>query len=435
MKALVAFPSTAIFGQQAALAFQEIDALEAFLTTFAFFPSGPAGRVLGQLPGALSRRVLSVLGRRAVSELPREKVETNPTWEIVRTLAAKSGMSTQGVDRIWDHLSRTFTRNAAERVPRGGAVYAYEYTALEAFAAAENVGAAKILDFPSLNSRQFEHLQRAQREAYPELRSPNDSYFESLFETRQKRRDDEMERADVIITNSSVTRASHIAAGADPHRTFAVPYGAPPALGVPPLPADVQSPLKVVWAGTFSIRKGAHLFMDAWRKTIKSGEATADVYGAVAVPERLCSPAPAGMHFHGSVVRAKLFAAFESADVLVFPTLSDGFGMVVTEAFAKALPVITTDQAGASDLVNDGINGRVIPAGNTQAIVDALHWCLDNRQQLGSMKGAALQTARAWQWTDYRRALINAVSTGVTRAGYEPLLPHVSTMSQSALHP
>jgi len=126
------------------------------------------------------------------------------------------------------------------------------------------------------------------------------------------------------------------------------------------------------------------------------------------------------MQFHGSVARPELFEAFEAADVLMFPTLSDGFGMVVTEAFARGLPVITTDQAGASDLVEHEKNGLIIPAGDPESVRRALNWCLENRERLGEMRCAALASAKGWQWSDYRRALIDAVSTGLTRAGYAP---------------
>ena len=85
--------------------------------------------------------------------------------------------------------------------------------------------------------------------------------------------------------------------------------------------------------------------------------------------------------FHGSVPRTTLFNAYEDADVLVFPTLSDGFGMVVAEAMAHGLPVITTDQAGAAVLVTAD-NGLIVPAADPKSLADALRWCLDNRDRL-----------------------------------------------------
>jgi glycosyltransferase involved in cell wall biosynthesis len=124
-------------------------------------------------------------------------------------------------------------------------------------------------------------------------------------------------------------------------------------------------------------------------------------------------------------------AAFDTSDVRVFPTLSDGFAMVVTEAFACGLPVITTDQAGASDLVRHGENGLIVPAGDALALRDALHWCLDNRLKVYEMRFAASETTKRWRWTDYRRKFIEEVSAGLRRAGYTaaftkmPLAPSV----------
>ena len=419
MKAVVAFPSTGVFGQQVALSFHERGALEALFTTFAFKPGSAAGRTLAALPGAPAGKLLAELQRRGISALPENVVETRPFWELARTAADKLGLGRQRVDAIWETLSLDFTRAAGRRLQRGGdAIYAYEFTALEAFAAADSVGAAKILDFPSLNSRQFQDLQRAQKAAYPELADADDRYFESVFERRQARRDAEMRAADIIITNSSVTRASHIAWGADPDRTFSVNCGAPVPLAAVPRKQPGNRPLRVIWAGTFSIRKGAHLAVEAWRSLGAGTDAVLDVYGTVTVPDRIWKPAPSGMNFHGSVVRQTLFDAFDRADVLMFPTLSDGFGMVVTEAFSRGLPVITTDQAGASDLVRDGENGLVIAAGDPAAIAQSLRWCLDNREKLAPMADAALATASGWQWSDYRATLYGTITGALARQGW-----------------
>jgi glycosyltransferase involved in cell wall biosynthesis len=420
MNTLVAFPSAAGFGQQVALAFHECDALAGYMTSFAYRAGSPLARAVAMLPGKLRNKVDAELGRRAVTALPEQLIESHPFWEIVRTIASKAGAGDTIVDRIWDHQSRQFTRAAAQRIDHGvDALYAFEYTAREAFEAAERRGVAKILDFPSLDSRQFEALQRREKARYPELVGAADTYFDARFEARQARRDAEAASADVIITNSSVTRASHIAAGVDPNKILAVPCGAPPAIDSRRLPAGPRNGrLHAVWAGTFGVRKGAHYFIEACRSV--GADVQADVFGAVTVPERVWKSAPRSITFHGSVARSTLFDAFDSADVLVFPTLSDGFGMVVTEAFARGLPVITTDQAGASDLVIHEHNGLIVPAGDAVALAGAMRWCMNNRERLAMMRYAALETARKWQWSDYRRALIGAVATGLTRAGFAP---------------
>lgn len=410
MKTLLAFPSTASFAQQAALAFHENQALEAFLTAYVHHDDGLMAKALALAPGGLRARIEPQLRRRSIDAIPSNILEERPFWEIVRTIASKAGASAPMVDRLWNHLSHDFTRAAGKHLKSQNvdAIYAYEYTALEAFRDADKYGVKKILDFPSQNSRQYEELQRREKKRFPELASAHEDYFTARFEKRQKRRDDEMNAADLIVTNSSVTRQSHIDGGADPDKTIAVPYGAPPALEKLP-PHTVEGPLKAIWAGTFSIRKGAHYFVEAWRALNAGHDAVVDVYGAIAVPDRVWSPKPEGLDFHGSVPRTRLFDAFDRADVMVFPTLSDGFGMVVTEAFARGLPVITTDQAGASDLVEHGKNGLIITAGDPSEIQSALDWCLNHRSELGAMRARALETAQNWQWSDYRNALYQGV--------------------------
>lgn len=428
MNVVVAFPSTAIFGQQAALAFHEAGQLVRFETAFTWNEETVLARVLRNLPANVQRKVLPQLRRRALTALPKNKVREDPFWEILRTVAAQAGASPIWVDRIWDRLSHDFTRGVGHRIRHNvSALYAYEYTALEAFRIARDRGIRTILDYPSLDSREFERQQDEEKSRFPELKGPHEDYFKTKFEMRQNRRDSERALADLIITNSSVTRASHVAAGAPADRTIAVPYGAPPALDAI-AQKSVHTPLKLIWAGTFSIRKGAHYLVDALRMLGSTRHFQVDVYGAVVVPERAYSPKPSSLQFHGSVPRDQLFAAFDTSDALIFPTLSDGFGMVVTEAFARGLPVITTPRAGASDLLKPMQNGLLVAPADARALADTIMWCLDNREALAAMRQPALDAARSWQWSDYRRALRAAVDGQPfeTPAGRSAILTNAS---------
>ena len=90
-------------------------------------------------------------------------------------------------------------------------------------------------------------------------------------------------------------------------------------------------------------------------------------------PKGFCAVYPASIRFYSTIPHVELFKQYQKADVLVFPTLCDGFGMVVTEAFAHGLPVITTNRAGAADLVRHGENGLIVPAGDAGALAQALN--------------------------------------------------------------
>lgn len=102
------------------------------------------------------------------------------------------------------------------------------------------------------------------------------------------------------------------------------------------------------------------------------------------------------IHFLGDIAPEELPALYASADVCVLPSTkrSEAFGIVLLEAMAAGLPVISTELGtGTSEVNIDGVTGRVLPAGNSQALATALGPLLEDpalRQRMGE---AAAQRA------------------------------------------
>ncbi|MCA9073891.1 MAG: glycosyltransferase family 4 protein [Planctomycetaceae bacterium] len=93
------------------------------------------------------------------------------------------------------------------------------------------------------------------------------------------------------------------------------------------------------------------------------------------VPQSLRSQ----VHFVGHVPQSELPAYFLAADVFVFPSRHDGWGVVVNEACAARLPVITTRQTGAAyDLVIDGQNGFILDCDDMAGFASAMQHFLDH---------------------------------------------------------
>jgi glycosyltransferase involved in cell wall biosynthesis len=417
IRATLAYPGNMAHAQNVALGLFEAGLLKLFVTSYSWRSDGLLGRTLERLPGSAPRKIVRQLARNAITTVPPQLVRNYPLWELLR-LAAASSPNPILADRAWDWASHRFDSHVARQyVPETEIIQAFEYTALSSFRRAAQLGIVRILHLPSLDSRKFEEIKRREKRDWPELLSPADAYFDAKFERRYARRCAEIAMANVIIANSSLTARSHISAGADPAKVRIVPLAAPPTIEKVDERLDrTKRPLKIVWAGQFSLGKGAHYLLDAWRQLGVGVAARLDIYGRVTTPKRVVAGFEGDVVFHGSVPRATVFEAFEAADMLVFPTLSDGFGMVVTEAFACGLPVITTDQAGAGDLVTSD-NGLIVPAGDSKALAGALQWCLDNRPRLVEMRAHALETARQRQWSDFRRDLIAAFCDGLGGAG------------------
>ena len=162
---------------------------------------------------------------------------------------------------------------------------------------------------------------------------------------RDKRRDEEMEWADYIRTNSTLVGQSLVAGGADPKKVIDIPLGADISDLRPFMPRKKGEPMRFVVSGRVSQRKGAAFLLQAWQKMRPKG-ASLHFYGSVMLNKRELPGEDTGVFFHGNVSPEEVQKAYREAHVLVFPTLCDGFGMVVPEAMAAGCAVITTKNAG-----------------------------------------------------------------------------------------
>ena len=216
------------------------------------------------------------------------------------------------------------------------------------------------------------------------------------------------------MANAPFPRCTWRGAGWGPRRVAGVPSGAPPPLDAP-VPVPLDGPLRLLWAGTFSIRKGAHLLLEAVEGLGHGPQRLQiDVYGAQGLPAERVAAAPAAVRFHGSIPRPELLRRMQAAHALIFPTLCDGFGLVVNEAFSQGLPVVTTRRAGAADLVREGENGWLIEAGDAGAIAAAIERLEGDREGLAALRPEALRLRRGLK-TNYTDVRLSAMEDFVGR--------------------
>jgi len=101
---------------------------------------------------------------------------------------------------------------------------------------------------------------------------------------------------------------------------------------------------------------------------------------------------PGTVHFPGFQQREQLAGFYALAEALILPTHSDPWGLVVNEAMACGLPVIVSEVAGcAVDLVEDGWNGYVVAARDTEALADTIHRLATDSQVRGKMGANSLK--------------------------------------------
>ncbi|HKP12270.1 MAG TPA: glycosyltransferase family 4 protein [Blastocatellia bacterium] len=418
-KIVLSTPAINPFAQQVGRAFFEAEMLARLATSFVDRPEVRWRKTLCRLAGYARINLERQLRRRSITEVPLSLVADYPLREAIRVGVGRLGVDKRLLDVVFHWGNDGFDKWVANQMLGGSrAVYGYEYACLATFQSASQKGMARIYDVPAPEHDFVHAILDKEVEGYPELHTPYQKYIKARHAARTERRRKEWQLADLVIANSEFTKASYASSGLDVSKVRVVPYGAPPVSheGLDGGGSE-NEPLRFLWAGTFSVRKGAHHLLEAWRQLRADRHARLDVFGAMQLPDSLREGVSDSITFSGTVPHAELYALYRRADVLVFPTLCDGFGLVVTEAFSQGLPVITTNRAGAADLVRHGVNGLIVPAGDVEALREALDWCLTHRKEVRAMRQAALDAAAGWQWADYRRALVDNVVTGLSAAG------------------
>jgi len=116
------------------------------------------------------------------------------------------------------------------------------------------------------------------------------------------------------------------------------------------------------------------------------------------------SVSPGVIRFVGFTQREHLPAFYALADMLVLPTHTDTWGMVVNEAMASGLPIVVSDVAGcAADLVTDGWNGKIIRSKDVSDLSLAMRKLAENPELLKSMRLNSTQRVANYspqQWSE-----------------------------------
>ena len=84
-------------------------------------------------------------------------------------------------------------------------------------------------------------------------------------------------------------------------------------------------------------------------------------------------------HVHAVGFQSDVRPYMNQSDTFVLPSYREGFGLVLMEAGALGVPCITTDIIGCNEIIQDGINGRIIPPRDEDALYHAMKWFYEHR--------------------------------------------------------
>jgi starch synthase len=302
-------------------------------------------------------------------------------------------------------LAHRLAHGPAHRLPR--LLYAYEDAAAASFKAARRRGLTTVLELPTLHADSVWRWQAEEAVRHPEWRALLPALNEPAW--KRQRKAAELAAADRIVVASTLVRDSCLQAGITQERLLLIPYGAPEAQALKR--PERQRPI-ALYVGRLAPAKGIQHLLAAWRQLDHPG-AELWLVGASDYPRAWHAALPSSVRCFGSVPHSELADFQAQAQLFVFPSLLEGFGLAAQEAMAAGLPVLLTERCGIRDLIIPGLNGWIVPAADPAALAAMLSEALVHPHRCRRMGAAAQATVARHTWADYHGCISAALQATV----------------------
>jgi glycosyltransferase involved in cell wall biosynthesis len=294
-----------------------------------------------------------------------QKLQKHGGWETI--IARNHWFQKQAINKL---------RQLTTKCTDPPIIFCYSYAALELFKFAKSQGWYTVLGQidPGLWEEKIV-IQEYQK--YPEYSRSWQPAPDEYWQTWQE----ECQLADAIVVNSHWSRQLLEKSGVESEKLQILPL-----VYTPPEPANnfiriypklfnQERPLRVLFLGQVILRKGITSVLES----IKYLEGYPIEFWIVGHP-RIEIPSYWQNHTQvrwvGRVNRSETAKYYQLADIFLFPTLSDGFGLTQLEAQAWKLPIIASRCCG--EVVVDGVNGWLLDRVSGEAIANILKFCLDD---------------------------------------------------------
>jgi glycosyltransferase involved in cell wall biosynthesis len=176
----------------------------------------------------------------------------------------------------------------------------------------------------------------------------------------------------------------------------------------------------VLFVGRLESEKGVLTLLDAWTAVPRSSELTIVGTGSLRprIAQRVATTVMGRVKLLGHQGRDDLADRYAEADVFVFPSVSDPWGLVVNEAMAAGLPVVASSAAGAVvDLVQHGRNGFVVDPWDARAQRDSLSELIEDpaqRLRMGRESSTMIEAFSPEAWASgMREAVVGVLGRAV----------------------
>ena len=344
---------------------------------------------IGRLGGPLSR----LWSERRLGGLPQEKVRRNWLPELVQKGVRRSGGTS--AQSNWMH-NELFGRWAASILEECDAVHFIHSVGREAARKAKRNGAKVVCDIREEHPQfQEDILSEEARRLGVEFVGTGASYRRRVL--------DELDLADTIFCPSGYAKRTLVSHGIPEEKIVVCPYGADCDMFAPSAPPKGVEPFTALFLGNVCARKGVQYLLQGFAQAKLKG-ARLLLAGPVDPAFRPVLAQYEGLFEEvGRVKHDEVASLYRQADVFLVPSLADAGPLVALEAMASGLPVVVSENTGASEVISHAVDGFVVPIRDARAIADILVDLYENRDRRAAIGASAAARAREANWATYQR--------------------------------
>ena len=314
---------------------------------------------------------------------------------LARLFPAKSNSLIRWRNRLF---SRWVVKNHLAEV---AVVWSFDTASEHIFRVAKYRGISCVLDMSTAHPSAGVDILQQHVTRCPRFWEDIDRPEKKIDELRS--RDNELLLADVVVSASRFT-ASSIQQYSQTQATIEViPYGVELVQFHSRKVREASSELLTfLFVGWFGPQKGVYDLLVAWKHSALEGKANLLLVGGNREDLRCWKDdLPINVKCVGRVPRGEIGDLFNSADVFVFPSLFEGFGLVILEAMASGLPVLTTKNTAGPDLIEDGVEGFISIPGDVQTLEKHILLLSEDHSLVELMGRQARKKAEKYTWGAY----------------------------------
>ena len=339
-------------------------------------------QLLTTYPGFMAQKVV---GRDA-------QIRSAPLLEVRRRLYSRFRIGSKPDLRI----AKSFAAFARKNIREGTDIFTgWSAASLEAIETARAYGCKIIIERGSTHiAAQTDVL----REAYQEFGLA----FTETDSEMIAREEQEYELADKISVPSRYAAQTFVEQGFSADKLIINGLGVDLERFQAPQARPTDRTPRVLFVGGVGIRKGVPRLLQAFKHLLSKAEL--HLIGPVSpdFESYLQKHTGDNIFVRGTVAGSDLASEYGRADIFCLPSLEEGYGMVIPQAMACGLPIVTTHVVGAADLLAHGHNGLIVAPSDSRALADALERLIDDVPLRQSMGAKALKTVQAGKsWDDY----------------------------------